>query len=120
MILSHTFNTRGHGYAFGDEFKHTLSYQFRVWPLQFDETKDLPSYVFLGIEANGTWQQKDNQRGVRLGSTGGYTLFLSPTLQWIGKRLIAETSIQLPVIQELNGQQPKTRFVLTTGFRVQF
>jgi hypothetical protein len=33
---------------------------------------------------------------------------------------VAEVSVQLPVVQELNGGQLKTDFILAAGFRIQF
>lgn len=118
--IMYTWNTEGHGYEFGDELTHDLNYQMRIWPWKLPEGGGLPSYLLAGVEANGIWERKHRSSGRRIHDTGGYTLFLSPSLQVIGRRFIWEASIQLPVIQELNGEQPKTRFVLNGGIRFQF
>jgi len=55
-----------------------------------------------------------------IGDSGGTTLFLAPGLQYVTQRWVAEISLQLPVIQELNGRQIKTDYHLNVGFRIQF
>ncbi len=44
--------------------------------------------------------------------------FLPPGLQFITKRWIFETSLQLPLIQDINGPETDYRFVV--GFRFQW
>jgi len=118
--MMYTWNTEGHGYEFGDALTHDLNYQMRVWPWKLPEGKGLPTYLLAGVEANGIWERENQSDGRRISDTGGYTLFLSPSLQVIARRLIWDASIQLPVIQTLNGEQPKTRFILNGGVRFQF
>ena len=120
VSLTYTLNTEGHGFEFGDVFNHDISYQFRVWPWEFPKGKGIPAYLNLVGEINGVWKQKSESRGQTVDASGGYLLFLSPGIQLVTKRVIAEASIQLPVIQTLNGEQPETQFVLAGGFRIQF
>jgi len=56
--------------------------------------------------------------GKTIDNSGGSLLFLSPGIQFATKRYILEASIQLPVIQDLNGNQVETDFVFTAGFRI--
>ncbi|MFH0984095.1 MAG: hypothetical protein V1882_01015 [Candidatus Omnitrophota bacterium] len=118
--VMYVWDTERRGYEFGDTLTHDLNYQMRVWPWKLPEGQGLPTYLLAGVEANGIWERKDQSHGNRMDATGGYTLFLSPSLQVIGTRFIWDASIQLPVIQSLNGEQPKTRFVLNGGIRYQF
>jgi len=120
VSFTYTFNTEGHGFEFGDVFNHDLSYQFRIWPWNFPKGRGIPAYVNLVAEANGVWEQQAESRGSTVDASGGYTLFLSPGIQLVTKRFIAEMSIQLPTIQVLNGEQPETQFVLAGGVRIQF
>jgi len=53
-------------------------------------------------------------------NSGGYTLFVSPGIQYVSKRFVVEASVQIPAIQELNGKQPKIRFSLLAGIRAFF
>lgn len=118
--FSYMLHTEGHGYEFGDMLHHNASYQFRVWPWSLDGIEGLPGYWFVGVELNGVWHQKDKDRGRTVDASGGYTLYGSPTLQFISRRFIWESSIQLPMIQVTNGEQSETDLMLRTGFRVQF
>lgn len=118
--VMYIWNTEGHSYEFGDAFTHDLNYQMRIWPWKLPQRQGLPTYLLAGVEVNGIWERKNQSHGRGMGNTGGYTLFLSPSLQVIGRRFIWESSIQLPVIQELNGEQAKTRFILNGGIRFQF
>ncbi len=72
------------------------------------------------LEANGNTGQKARRDGIELGDTGGTTVFLSPGIQFVTRRVIYETSIQIPVVQDLNGGQVETDFVASAGIRVQF
>ena len=118
--LTYTFNTEGHGFEFGDAFNHDISYSFRIWPWNLPKGRGIPAHVYLVAETNGVWEQKAESRGSTVDASGGYTLFLSPGIQLATKRFIAEVSVQLPAIQDLNGEQPEAEFVLAGGFRVQF
>ena len=119
VAFTYTFNTERHDFEFGDVFNHDISYQLRVWPWK-DSKEGVPAYVYLVGEANGVWEQKAQSNRSRIDASGGYTLFLSPGIQLVTKRFVAEVSIQLPAIQLLNGKQPQTEFILTGGIRLQF
>lgn len=113
--------TKARGFRFGDSFFHDISYQLRIHPWEFpEEMKTVPSFLNIVIEANGIFIRKNKDQNVTIQDSGGYILFISPGLQYVTKRFIIETSIQLPAIQRLNGQQPKIRYVLVGGFRVLF
>lgn len=120
LSVSYMINTEAHGYEFGDVFHHNFNYQFRIWPWSLEGVKGLPGYWFLGAEFNGRWHQKDSDGGRTVDASGGYTLYGSPTLQFISRRFIWESSVELPVIQITNGEQPETDIIMRTGFRIQF
>lgn len=85
-------------------------------------------YVFLEsrnliliLELNGVYSEKSEQRGTPIPDSGGNTLFISPGVQYLPlPYLILETSIQVPVLQELNGRQLGTDFTAVAGFRYLF
>ena len=101
----------------GDDFVYDLAYEFRVYPWTLPEV-GVPNFIYLVAEANGISSQKSNLNSNTINDSGGHILFFSPGLQFATKRYILESSIQLPVIQDLNGSQVKTDFILTAGFRV--
>ncbi len=47
-------------------------------------------------------------------------LFLSPGAQFITQHFIVEASVQVPVVQDLNGPQLEKDFVAVLGVRVPF
>lgn len=115
--LVYRINTEAEGFEMGNELDHDLAYEFRIYPWTLPEF-GVPNFIYLVAEANGFFSQKSKQNGKTIDDSGGYTLFLSPGLQFATRRYVLEASIQLPVIQDLNGNQLKTDFVLTAGFRV--
>jgi len=117
--LGYKFTTRANGFRFGDTFTHNAAFEYRLWPGVLPEA-GVPSFVNGVLELNGLWVQHDEQGGGKIGNSGGYTLFVSPGMQYVTQRWVAEISVQLPVIQQLNGHQFKTDYILSAGFRIQF
>lgn len=109
--------TEAENFEKGDDFVYDLAYEFRVYPWTLPDV-GAPNFIYLVAEANGLFSQKSNINSNTINDSGGHILFLSPGLQFATKRYILESSIQLPVIQDLNGNQVETDFVLTAGFRV--
>ncbi len=121
IVAQYKFNTEGHGFEFGDIFRHDLSFQYRIWPEKL--TKKLtkvPSFVNFVLEANGIFRRKNRNKGVLDTNSGGYILFISPGIQYVKKRFIAEISVQIPAVQRLNGVQPEHKFIFVLGIRAQF
>ena len=117
--LGYKFNTSANGFRFGDTLSHNAAFEYRLWPGAVPDM-GVPSFVYGVLELNGIWAQRSEQNGSKIGDSGGYTLFVSPGLQYVRQRWLAEMSVQLPVMQELKGRQLKTDHVLNAGFRVQF
>ncbi len=119
LDLVYKINTEANDFQFGDVLSHNASLQYRLWPQELPEHGN-PSFIYGVLELNGVWAQRNEINGSEFADSGGYTLFLSPGLQYVTPRWIAEISIQLPVIQDLNGGQLKTDYILNAGFRIQF
>ena len=110
-------NTEAKDFEKGDDLFYDLAYEFRVYPWTLPDV-GAPNFLYLVAEANGIFSQKSELNGKTIDNSGGSILFLSPGIQIATKRYILEASIQLPVIQDLNGNQVETDFVFTAGFRV--
>jgi len=117
--LSYKINTKANGFRFGDTLAHDAAFQYRLSPLTLPE-QGVPSFIYGVLELNGRWAERSELHGGKVGDSGGYTLFVSSGLQYVTQRWVAEISVQLPLIQDLNGNQVKTDYVLSAGFRVQF
>lgn len=110
-------NTEAENFEKGDNLVYDLAYEFRIYPWSLPDV-GAPDFIYLVAEANGIFSEKSNLNGNTISDSGGHTLFLSPGLQFATRRYILEASIQLPAVQELNGNQLETDFILTAGFRV--
>ncbi len=117
--LIYKINTEGRDLELGDELQYDLAYEVRVSPWEWPE-RGTPSQIYLVLEVNGKTSQKARDNGVQLADTGGTLVFLSPGIQFVTRRVIYEGSIQIPVVQNLNGGQVETDFVAAAGVRVQF
>lgn len=117
--FTYQFNTKASSYEFGDVFKYNVAYQRRVWPRTLPE-KGVYSQVNLVLELNGEHARKDKSNEDIVKDSGGNTLFLSPGLQFAAKRWVLETSLQLPIIQDLNGDQIETDYTIVTSLRLTF
>lgn len=111
-------NTEADGYAFGDEATWNLSYQHRIWPRKLGG--GVPGFLYAVAESNLSWSDEDEASGRAVSGTGGTTWRLTPGLQYVAKRFVLETAIQLPVVQNLDGGALENDFILTAGFRVNF
>lgn len=117
--LTYQFNTEAKNFEFGDILKYNLAYQKRIWPRILPE-KGIYSQFNLVLELNGEYAQKDKSNENIVKDSGGNTLFLSPGIQLATKRWVLETSVQLPIIQDLNGSQLETDYTVVTSLRLTF
>lgn len=113
------FNTEANDFEFGDELFHDTGLWYRIWPWRLPEW-GTPSAIHAVIEANGIWEQKAKKNGTKVDDSGGYTLFLSPGIQHVTVHTIVEFSVQLPVIQKLNGKNLEADWVAVVGFRFRY
>ena len=103
---------------FGDEIRLDGSLQYRLWPREL--SAGVPGFINGVLEAN--WVQKDHNVGPagQDKNSGGRTLTISPGLQYVSKRYIIETAVQIPVAQNLNGTGLESEYTVRTGFRINF
>lgn len=102
--LIYQFNTGGGSFRH-DTLRYDLAYSHRLFPEAYPQEQ---SWEFDAVaELNG-----------RYGTDRTHEVFLSPGFQFITERWIFETSIQLPVIQSIDG--PETDYRLVFGFRFQW
>jgi len=99
------FNT-GDSRQGADLLRLNYAYIYRLLPDQYDSNN--PTAVFASLELNGTYE-----------TNGDRKLFLSPGIQYVTTRWIAEATVQIPVLQELEHQAEKD-FIVGIGFRYQF
>lgn len=116
--LSYRANGEGHGFEAGDEWHLDASLQYRLWPSELGG--GVPGFVYGVLELNAVRRGRDRMAGIAAGDSGGTTVFLSPGLQYVGKRWVWEALLQKPVAQDLHGAALETGWVARTGFSVNF
>jgi hypothetical protein len=80
----------------------------------------VPGFLYAGLEANYLSQDRAKIAGVNDPNSGGHSLSLAPTLQYVTKRWVLEGAVQVPVWQDLNGQAPEDDMTVRAGFRLNF
>jgi len=116
--LQYQANTPAHDFRFGDQFRFDLSFQYRVWPRELEA--GVPGFLYGLLESNLIWNGHNTFAGVQDPNSGGTTWSLDPGLQYVTKRFIVEGVVQVPVVQQLNGQGLKNDYAFLVGFRVAF
>lgn len=113
----YTITTERNGVEAGDQLQYDLAYRYRLWPKKFGRRLLQLNGV---LELNGRWTGRSRVDGSTQNSSGGNVLFLSPGAQFITQRFIVEASVQVPVVQDLNGPQLEKDFVAVLSVRVPF
>lgn len=116
--LAYRANTEANGFEAGDVFRLDGSLQYRLYPARL--VGGAPAFFYGVIEANLVHQGKDRVAGNTDPDSGGTRLFLTPGIQYVGRRWILEGAVQLPVIQDLNGTALETDYILRAGVRFNF
>ncbi len=102
----------------GDTLRFDASLQYRLWPS--DLGKGVPHFLYGVLETNIIHNRKNKFFRVKDPNSGGTTVFLVPGVQYVMKRIILETGVQIPIIQDLNGSALKNNYAILAGFRVNF
>lgn len=116
--LSYKVNTEANDFEFGDVARFDLSYQHRVWPRELGP--GVPAFFYGVLEGNLIWQEQNEIDGQKDPDSGGTTLYIAPGIQWVTKRTVLESAVQLPLIQDLKGNALENDFIWTVSFRLNF
>jgi hypothetical protein len=116
--LQYTANGEASGFERGDAVAVDASLQYRLLPSSFGASSR--SLLFGVLETNLVWMDEDQIAGARNPNSGGTLAFVSPGLQFVTRRWIAEAAVQLPVATDLNGQAPEPNATFITGMRFNF
>jgi len=112
-------NTEASGFEFGDEARLDASFQYRVLPRSLDNV-GVPAFVYVVLESSLIRNGKNKLAGATDINSGGTIWSLTPGLQYVTRRYVLETAVQIPTIQNLHGTALGTYWVWTAGFRWNF
>ena len=116
--IGYQANNEANGFEAGDVARLDGSLQYRLWPRAL--SGGLPGFLYGVIEANLIHQGKDRIGGSTDPNSGGTRLFLTPGIQYVTKRWIAEGAVQIPVSQDLNGKTLENDYIGRISVRFNF
>lgn len=115
--LRFTAKTEGKDYQFGDALDLDGGAKKRLHPWRYTELKPAEFYAELAFRY--VHAARDRQRGTRLPSSGGDSVFWAPGLTAIFKqRWLLEASFEFPISQRLNGTQLGQSWNVLFGTRI--
>ncbi len=112
------FFNEGNDLEKGNRYALAGSIQYRVWPQVLEA--GTPGFLYLVLESEISYQKKDRSGGVANQDSGGTRWNISPGIQYVTRRWVAEISIQLPVYEDLNGNTLEADYGVSGGFRWNF
>ncbi len=113
---SYKFNSRANDFEFGDEARLNVSYHGRIGTA--GPAGGIPHFIYAGLEGNLIWQDKNRNNGMDNPDSGGTTLTLAPVLQYVTMRTVTGAALQIPVVQDLNGNALKQDYIATLSLRI--
>lgn len=117
--VGYRINTGDDGFKAANVFSYDLAVALRFVPWVYRKITDQSLVVYL--ELNGEVSGEDKVEGAPNPDSGGHLLFLSPDLQWIPTPwLLFEGSVQIPIVQDLNGTQLEYDIRFQIGARIRF
>ncbi len=116
--LSFRANNEANDFEAGDVIALDASLQYRLRPRKLGS--GVPAFLYGVIEANLVRQDEDRIAGRADPNSGGTAFFLTPGVQYVTKRWIFETGVQIPVSQNLNGTALENDFIARLSFRANF
>ena len=116
--LSYRVNNEANNFEAGNLFRLDGSLQYRMWPRSLGS--GVPAFLYGVLEVNLVNQEKNKVGGVDDNNSGGTRLFISPGVQYVTRRWIAETALQIPVSQNLHGTALENDYIFRVGMRFNF
>ena len=93
-------------------------YQHRLWPRNLGG--GVPAFLYAVLESNLAWRDRNKVSAERHLDSRGTIWHLAPGVQYVSKRYIAEVAVQLPVVQDLNGDALENDFISSLSIRMNF
>lgn len=118
LSSSYRFTSTIDGFRFGNEARFDVASKLRLLPRNLGA--GLPSFLYANLESNLIWNGKNEINGVHSDNSGGTVWYVDPGFQFISRRIIIETALQIPIVQKLNGVALKNDFIFVISFRIAY
>jgi len=106
------------GFELGSVARADASFQYRLLPREM--SSDTRGFLYGVLETNFIHQSSNRVLGVDDANSGGTSVYVTPGVQYVTLKYVLEAAVQLPVIQNMNGNALKTDYIVTGGIRVNF
>lgn len=116
--VTYQHNRASAGFRFGDESRIDIASKIRLLPREMGD--GLPSFLYANLESNLIWRGRNEKGGVEDDNSGGAVWYIDPGFQFVSRRMVIETAIQIPVVQRLNGAALENDFVFVVSIRVAY
>lgn len=116
--LGYRVNGTANDFGAGDELRWDASIQYRLWPRSLEHRA--PGFLYGVLETNFSRRDKNRRDGVSDPDSGGVRLSLTPGIQYVMRRWVVESVVQLPVHQDLNGDALEENYSVRFGVRFNF
>ncbi len=118
VSLSYQFNSAADRFRFGDEARLDVASKVRLLPRLLGE--GLPNFLYANLESNMVWHGRNKIDGIDNVNSGGAIWYLDPGLQFITRRFVIETAVQIPIVQDLNGAALENDYIFILSVRLAF
>lgn len=108
-------NTKNNQFKAGDKIFADAAIGIRPWLTEYLE----PDWVFL-VETNWETQQRNELFGQDVSDSGGNLLFVSPGFFLTYRNWAVKGGVQVPVYQNLNGNQPEVDYRFALGVEIHY
>ena len=116
--VRYDLNREADNFERGDSAAVEFSFQYRLSPRQIDQ--DTKGFVFGVLEVSTTYNRRNRVIGVSDRNSGGFQLYLTPGLQYVTRRWIADFGVKVPVVNNLNGSALEPDYAVLTSIRINF
>jgi len=116
--IVYTENGEADSFEAGNTLAFDTSLQYRLWNSGFDT--DNPSFLFGVIEGNITRQGSSSLDGAVVPNTDGTRLSISPGVQYVRQRWIADLALTIPIVDSFDTAALAPNYSVLTSLRVNF
>lgn len=106
------------GQRAGHSAKLDLSLQYRLLPQEV--TQRTNGFLYGVLESNLQYQQRGRLQGNSDPDSGGTQWFLTPGVQFVTQRWIADLAVKIPVVKTLNGTALEPDYSVLASIRFNF